>query len=190
MRPYVPPPLRCFKCQRFGHVVAVCKGKQRCGRCGGDHEYGKCEEGAKLQCCNCGGDNSSAYRGCEVSKKAEEVQRVRVAQGIGYAEAVKKVSSNITEATRQIGNKITVVGKYKSCDKLKEETLIVNKNDFVLFMAEIINCSAQTQSRNERIKIIVKSAEKYLDVKGLQWETVKGVLDDDIQQSQSWPGSS
>ena len=57
-------------------------------------------------------------------------------------------------------------------------------------MAEIINCSAQTQSRNERIKIIVKSAEKYLDVKGLQWETVKGVLDDDIQQSQSWPGSS
>ena len=83
-----------------------------------------------------------------MSKTTEEVQRARVAQGIGYAEAVKKVSSNITEATRQIGNKITVVGKYKSCDKLKEETLIVNKNDFVLFMAEIINCSAQTQSRN------------------------------------------
>ena len=55
-------------------------------------------------CCNCGGEHSSAYRGCEVSKKAEEVQRVRVAQGIGYAEAIKKVSSNITEVTRQIGN--------------------------------------------------------------------------------------
>ena len=85
---YVPPPQRCFKCQRFGHVAAVCKGKQRCGRCSGDHEYGKCEEGAKLKCCNCGGKHSSAYRGCEVSNKAEVVQRVRVAQG--YAEAVIK----------------------------------------------------------------------------------------------------
>ena len=45
MRLYVPPPLRCFTCQRFGHVAAVCKGKQKCGRCGGDHEYGKCEGG-------------------------------------------------------------------------------------------------------------------------------------------------
>lgn len=25
VRPYVPPPLRCFKCQRFGHVAAVCR---------------------------------------------------------------------------------------------------------------------------------------------------------------------
>ena len=61
--------------------------------------------GAKLKCCNCEREHSSAYRGCEVSKKAEEVQQVRVAQGIVYAEAVKKVSANIKEVTRQIGNK-------------------------------------------------------------------------------------
>lgn len=50
------------------------------------------------------------------------------------------------------------VNKCQECDKLKEETLLVKKNDFILFMAEINNCSAQTKSRNERIKIIVKSA--------------------------------
>jgi hypothetical protein len=49
VRPFIPPPLRCFKCQKFGHVAAVCKGKQRCGRCAGDHDYGKCEEGAALK---------------------------------------------------------------------------------------------------------------------------------------------
>lgn len=37
------PLLRWFKCQRFGHVAAVCKGTQRCGKCSGEHEYGKCE---------------------------------------------------------------------------------------------------------------------------------------------------
>lgn len=82
--------------------------------------------------------------------------------------------------------------KCTKCDKIKEETLIVDKNDFVLFMAEVVNCSAQTSSRNERIKIIVKSAEKYLLIKGFPWETVRDILNDDIQpsQSQEWVSSA
>lgn len=141
VRLYIPPPLRCFKCQRFGHVAAVCKGKQRCGKCSGEHEYGKCDEGTKLKCCNCGGKHSSAYRGWEVSKRQAEVQRVKVVQGISYAEAVKKVSGNV-RMTKQSGIIYKEIGKCQGCDKLKEESLIVKKNDFVLFMAEIINCSA------------------------------------------------
>lgn len=82
------------------------------------------------------------------------------------------------------------INKCQGCDKLKKETLIVKKNDFVLFPAEIINCSAQTKSRNERIKIIVKSAEKYLDVKGLLWETVRDSLNEEKQSSQACAGSS
>lgn len=189
VRPYVPPPLRCFKCQRFGHVASVCKGKQTCGRCGGNHEYGKCAEGTKLKCCNCGGEHSSAYRGCEVSKRAAEVQRVKATQGISYAEAAKKVSGD-AQVTRQNDTRNKDAGKCVGCDKVKEETLIVNKNDFVFFMADIVNCSAQTKSRNERIKIIVKSAEKYLDVRGLHWETVKDILNEDNQSSQTCVGSS
>ncbi|KAL0153030.1 hypothetical protein M9458_051629, partial [Cirrhinus mrigala] len=38
VRLYIPPPIRCFKCQRYGHVAAVCKGKQRCGKCSGEHD--------------------------------------------------------------------------------------------------------------------------------------------------------
>ncbi len=64
VRPYIPPPLRCFKCQKYGHVAAICKGKQRCGRCAGKHKYEKCQEGAKLKHYNCEGEHSSAYRGC------------------------------------------------------------------------------------------------------------------------------
>ncbi len=39
VRLYIPPPLRGFKCQRFGHIAAVCKGKQRCGKCGGERVW-------------------------------------------------------------------------------------------------------------------------------------------------------
>jgi len=63
VRVYIPPPLRCFKCQRYGHVAAVCKGKIRCSKCGEEHKYGECEEGVTQKFCNCGGDHSAAYGG-------------------------------------------------------------------------------------------------------------------------------
>ena len=202
VRAYVPPPLRCFKCQKFGHIAAVCKGKKRCSRCGGEHDYGECEEGAKVKCCNCGGEHSAAYGGCEASKKAQEVQKVKVVQGISYAEAVKKVSEEaqiVAQKRQETRNERPVqqqavaqmrqeARKCEACDKVKEETMIVNKNDFVMFMAEVINLAIQARSRTERIKIVVQTAVKYLDVKGLQWETVQTTLEDrkendDSQQS-------
>ena len=47
--------LRCIKCQIMGHTVQQCKLKQRRAKCGGKHDYGKCNKDAKLKCCNCGG---------------------------------------------------------------------------------------------------------------------------------------
>ncbi|XP_023244043.1 uncharacterized protein LOC111642018 [Centruroides sculpturatus] len=32
--PYIPNPLRCFKCQRFGHSQTSCRGKNICAQCG------------------------------------------------------------------------------------------------------------------------------------------------------------
>ncbi|GBN69628.1 hypothetical protein AVEN_81978-1 [Araneus ventricosus] len=33
VRHFIPNPLRCFKCQRFGHTITACRGKQICARC-------------------------------------------------------------------------------------------------------------------------------------------------------------
>lgn len=55
VREFVPKPLRCFNCQRFGHIARNCKEQRRCARCGGDHEYGKCGTGVQPKCCNCEG---------------------------------------------------------------------------------------------------------------------------------------
>lgn len=46
----------------------------------------------------------------------------------------------------------------------KESEMIVNKVSFVAFIAEVVNCSAQTESRTERIKIVIRAAEKYLEL--------------------------
>ncbi len=77
VREYVPMPLRCFKCQRIGHVAAVCQGKVRCVQCGDEHDYDKCTEVNGLKYSNCGGSHSAAYGGCEVQIKAREVQKYK-----------------------------------------------------------------------------------------------------------------
>lgn len=52
VREYIPPPLRFFKCQQMGLTASVLKRKIRCAKYGGEHEYGKCEEGIGIKCCN------------------------------------------------------------------------------------------------------------------------------------------
>lgn len=36
VREYQRPPLRCFKCRRYGYVAASCRGNRLCAKCGGD----------------------------------------------------------------------------------------------------------------------------------------------------------
>ncbi|XP_046370255.2 uncharacterized protein LOC124144754 [Haliotis rufescens] len=47
---YVPNPLRCFKCQNFGHGAKFCTRNSVCVRCGGAHESSDCTtESIKLR---------------------------------------------------------------------------------------------------------------------------------------------
>src|SRR5208282_285729 len=42
-RPYVPDPLQCHRCLKFGHTQATCRATTvRCPRCAGDHEFANC----------------------------------------------------------------------------------------------------------------------------------------------------
>ncbi len=94
VREFIPAPLRCFKCQRMGHTAGQCKGKQRCARCGGEHDYGKCGQDAKIRCCNCGREHSAAFGGCPVQKQAREVQKYKITNQVSYSDAVKKVKES------------------------------------------------------------------------------------------------
>lgn len=180
VRAYVPPPLRCYKCQRYGHIAAGCKGKQACGKCGGEHEYGKCIEGTALKCVNCGGAHSVTYGGCEVRKKAEEVQKMRVSRDISYAEAARVVQGKGTGESEKRGKEsprreqVRVQEAEKVEDKkVDENILVVSKKRFVYFMVEVINCSAQAERRSEKIEVVVRCAAKYLGIQGLSGKDVQ-----------------
>ena len=63
MRPFVDEPMRCFRCQRFGHHKATCHNPICCAICSGRHEtsvcIGKHKDGQSTtaRCVNCKGSH-------------------------------------------------------------------------------------------------------------------------------------
>ena len=84
VRPFVLEPLRCFKCQRWGHHQQRCTLPARCGVCSGAHDMKHCLSQHKKKqkpavCCpNCGGKHHSWNLSCP-SRKAQ-VSRFRKSQ--------------------------------------------------------------------------------------------------------------
>lgn len=96
---FIPNPIRCFKCQRFGHVATSCRSNIRCPRCAQEHDFANCplntndnqNSAITLKCPNCGGDHSAAFKGCRSYITAREITTIKVTNRISYAEAAKKV---------------------------------------------------------------------------------------------------
>ncbi|XP_055951549.1 uncharacterized protein LOC129987612 [Argiope bruennichi] len=68
VRPYIPNPLRCFQCQRFGHAKSSCRGTLTCARCSEKgHDSQQCAESEK--CINCSGDHTAYSRLCPQARR-------------------------------------------------------------------------------------------------------------------------
>lgn len=90
---YIPPVLRCFKCQRYGHGISQCTTRLRCVRCGENHSFEECPRKETPKCINCGGDHSAAYNGCSEAKRAKKVQVLKITNKISYAQATRMYSN-------------------------------------------------------------------------------------------------
>ncbi|GBM59057.1 hypothetical protein AVEN_48519-1 [Araneus ventricosus] len=89
---YIPNPLRCFQCQRFGHSKSSCRGTLTCARCAEvGHDSTTCT--AKEKCINCKGDHTSFSRDCFAWKQEKEIISTKIKLQISYAEARKIVKS-------------------------------------------------------------------------------------------------
>ncbi|XP_071052624.1 uncharacterized protein [Onthophagus taurus] len=88
---YIPAPMRCFKCQRFGHTSLRCEAEQICVCGKAAHEGQPCE--SPLVCVNCGGPHSARSRVCPVYKKEVAIQEIKTKERLTYAEAKRKVQA-------------------------------------------------------------------------------------------------
>ncbi|XP_055528048.1 uncharacterized protein LOC129720586 [Wyeomyia smithii] len=89
VRQYVPPPLRCMNCLKFGHKKDQCKGNQVCANCASLY-HGKTECQQKTTCVVCLEDHHALSKNCPVYIDELEIQRLRVIEKITYREARQK----------------------------------------------------------------------------------------------------
>ena len=97
---YVPAPLRCFKCQKFGHHREACRGRQTCSKCGEkdpDHAEEDCLK--ETRCANCQLDHLAYARTCTVYQKEKEIIEVKHKRNVSFLKARRIVGSYMGESS-------------------------------------------------------------------------------------------
>ena len=93
---YIPNPLQCYSCFRFGHHERKCrlglssKLCRRCGETANDHDE-NCTR--KPKCINCSGEHISTSKACDFWKKEKEIVTIKYKENVSFPEARKKVEA-------------------------------------------------------------------------------------------------
>ena len=101
VRVFVPNPLRCFNCQKFGHSSKFCKQAARCPKCGeAPHEGSPCS--APVKCLSCdASDHTTNSTQCPVWKREKEICSVKVTSGVSYQQARRTVENSSSDPTKK-----------------------------------------------------------------------------------------
>lgn len=97
---FVPPPLRCYKCQNYDHNIHKCRGKNYvCQRCGETGHQSREYDGGRLvrtcvkpmKCVHCQHPHEAGHRDCPAQKDHRRVNEVMVLQKLSRHEAKERV---------------------------------------------------------------------------------------------------
>jgi hypothetical protein len=96
VKEFIPDPMRCYKCLKFGHTKKFCKGDEICGNCAEKSHIDrervneKCDRPTK--CANCGDSTHNAFsRICPVWRYEKEIQTLKHQKKITFYNARKEV---------------------------------------------------------------------------------------------------
>ena len=87
VRPYSPPPPRCFSCQRYGHGAISCRRQSVCTRCSSPgHTVKDCAVATTPRCVSCKGPHTASSARCPFYTRAQDIF-LRVLGGVLTREA-------------------------------------------------------------------------------------------------------
>ena len=101
---YIPNPLRCYKCQRFGHGKTACNRNAACAKCGQEgHDDKDCQN--PPHCANCSGDHTAYSKECPVWYKQCDITRLKHEKNISFYEAKQIVEQRDKNNATSTGTK-------------------------------------------------------------------------------------
>lgn len=162
---YIPIPLRCFKCHKFGHHRETCRGHKVCGKCAENepnHTEEECSNEAK--CSNCHENHPAYSKTCKTFKKQREITEVKYNRNISFPEARKIVESyqkantyaEVTQKPNQ-SNQTNMQDLFKLIAELKNliQTLIMTQKEInkdQIITSTKIKTSSQNQEQISKSK--------------------------------------
>ena len=83
---YIPNPLRCYSCQKFGHGQSTCNRQAICAKCAEHgHLDSVCPNNAR--CANCRGPHTAYSKDCPEWTKQREINKVKYTRNVSFIEA-------------------------------------------------------------------------------------------------------
>ncbi|GBL92310.1 hypothetical protein AVEN_54316-1, partial [Araneus ventricosus] len=177
---YIPNPLRCFKCQRFGHTLTACRSKQNCARCSlPDHDSNNCSS-TTPKCYNCTGEHPAYFKSCPRYKHEKEIQTVKITKNISFPEARKIVNDRNPQPglSYSAALKPTPISDKKSNPPAENDSIVVKKSDWIALLAikksweEISSPSSNSQNiNNQTISSVVQPTVTNPTVRNIEPQT-------------------
>jgi len=121
VRPYIPLPLKCKKCLRFGHPTPICKSKETCNNCSEEQhtkENEKCNN--PKNCLNCKNNaevdpnHSPLDRKCPTFLKQQELIAIKTTEKVDHKTALNIYHSRHSTQIKDTFAKIVSSPTYAS----------------------------------------------------------------------------
>ena len=114
VRMYIPPPLRCYNCFRFGHVSDSCEYPQTCSNCA-EREHTRDDCGNTEKCVNCSGNHHAFDKECEVLQKEKKIMELKCRSNISNPEARKQIERKTYAQIAKSGTPISTPARTCKC---------------------------------------------------------------------------
>ena len=156
VEPYIPAPLRCYRCQRYGHSQQACKRAPACFKCGSlEHDHSNCS--STPHCISCKGEHPSNFHKCPVWLKEKEICRIKILEKLSYPEARTRVEAHYVTAN-PVGSYSAAVSAKPKMVTIATQTEVTNCQCSANFIepernSELISKSTSTSDLVENVTI-------------------------------------
>ncbi|GFX67637.1 uncharacterized protein TNCV_3933791 [Trichonephila clavipes] len=156
IRPYIPNPLRCFKCQRFGHSQTACRGQLTCSRCA-SVGHASSDSTPEQKCVNCSQPYSADSKPCPKWKIEKEIHTIKTDKNISYIEARKFITPQPSQTYAQVAKSIAVNSSSQTDEtitkivcpplKLLQPLITISKPNMSSSVPAVAKSSTSTQAQ-------------------------------------------